>query len=98
MGRGRLQVSDWTCPTCGQAASKPPWLRAREAGFDGDKHCRMMANKLGKVVPCVGGTLEYPWLCEVCPINLRFTKLVVVRGVGTRVWNDDWRLQDGGTD
>lgn len=79
-------MTDWTCPTCGQAAPKPPWMVAREAGFDGDRHCRMMGNRLGKVVPCVGERLEYPWLCEVCPINLRFTRIEMVRGTPVHVF------------
>lgn len=40
------------CPTCGKPDFNPPWLRARQAGFDPGKHCVLFANKFGLVVPC----------------------------------------------
>lgn len=42
------------CPTCNSEVDKPLWMVAREAGFIGGEHCMMMANRFGKVVPCIG--------------------------------------------
>lgn len=64
-------MTNYHCPTCGQVAEKPPWLLAREAGYDPDKHCTMLANRLGKLINCASDGF-----CEICNIRKKFTKIV----------------------
>ena len=77
-----MSETHYTCPTCLQTAPKPPWMVAREAGFDPARHCTMMANRMGRVVPCVRERLTVA-ICEECPINRRFTR---TNGKGQVIW------------
>ena len=64
------------CPTCGQPATKPNWLIARENGFDGMKHCGIMANLKGKVTPCWGWRELGTPVCDLrCPIWHKFGQM-----------------------
>ena len=65
-------MAGYTCPSCGQSAQRPPWLIAREAGYHPDRHCAMIANRFGRLVPCVRERLD-PQICDVCPISRKYT-------------------------
>lgn len=82
-------MTEYICPTCHQEAEKPPWLVAREAGFQEPRHCTILANRLGKVTPCWGFRNRGVQVCAVeCPIWGRFTKVIVERGRERRVWSE----------
>jgi hypothetical protein len=74
-------AEEMNCPTCGAANFSPPWLRARQAGFNPVTDCVLMANKFGRVqrcgalitlgrTDCSGGT---------CPVAAKHTAIVTDR-------------------
>jgi hypothetical protein len=66
------------CPTCGKADFNPPWLRARQAGFDPTTDCVLMANRFGRVQVCASMITLGRTDCSggTCPVAARHTQVV----------------------
>lgn len=67
------------CPLCGSSNFNPPWLRARNAGFDPGKHCVLLANRFGRVAICKPLATIGRHDCSGgdCPTAARHTEVVV---------------------
>ncbi len=66
------------CPTCGKSGFSPPWLIARQAGFNPAIHCLLLANRFGRVAVCKPMEVLGRTDCSGgdCPIAARYTAVV----------------------
>ena len=70
------------CPRCGSTVDHPR-QRARENGFDPHKHCVMLANQKGMVVPCWSlQNLGKHRHCDYHPICPVYAHWIIFRPVG----------------
>ena len=80
----------WKCPSCGITQSEPPTVVARRLGFDQELHCVMLANRIGKVVPCWGLRVLRKRPCNwECLYVQKFCEEKIIRGTTRWYWRGE---------